>query len=190
MPYRDRKYATHYNCIEWWAQHFDATVPERFRLESPILDVGCGTGEKAVLWVRKRATVVGLDIADYCIDWCGRHRAEEPEDIRERLHFLQADIRGAWPLASQSFPSVFCSDVLEHLPEAHDLHFFQEIARVLMPGGKALVIVPCGDAYESPDHIQRFQVEDVRDLAEGAGGFVNIQVILQHSRIHTLMTKA
>jgi len=180
--YRDRVYDKHHQTLEWWAQHFDGDVPERFGLESPILDVGCGTGEKAALWATRGYSVTGFDIADYCIGVARRHWGKAEEDVRNRLHFVQGDIREAWPFADRHFQSVFCSDVLEHLPEVHNRHFFQEIVRVLRPGGRTLVIVPLGMAYDNSDHIQRFEPPDFKPY--GREAFADYQITVEHERLH------
>jgi len=132
--------------------------------------------------------VVGVDIADSCVGWCAKHKAEEPPSIQEYLHFVQADIRKRWPFPSHSFGGVFCSDVLEHLPQEVNWHFFEELKRVLRQGHWGVVIVPLGDAYASPDHIQRFDAHALRQYGDRL--FAQHRVIVQHERVHLHLMEA
>lgn len=104
-------------------------------------------------------------------------------DIESPLAGLRGDAT-ALPLASGVFDAVYCSHVLEHIPE--DRQVLAEFFRVLKPGGWALLDVPItGDlTFEDPqvsdpvdrkrlfgqhDHVRAYG----RDFAErvGAEGF-------------------
>ena len=98
------------------------------------------------------------------------HFAPEPcfdRRYRERLHatagtYVRADYlphKGevkvdlqAMPFPDGAFDTVICNNVLEHVPDDHKA--MTEIARVLRPGGRALLTVPMYDAwaktYEDP----------------------------------------
>lgn len=54
-------------------------------------------------------------------------------------NFRACDLTAA-PFADASFDVVLCSHVLEHVPD--DAKAFSEIARILRPGGRALLLVP------------------------------------------------
>jgi SAM-dependent methyltransferase len=60
-----------------------------------------------------------------------------------------------WPWADGSVSEAFSSHFLEHLTNPERVHFWNELHRVLVPGGKALIIAPhysnaC--AYGDPTH--------------------------------------
>ena len=137
----------HHLTVEHWEHHMDADAHKRFGLGSPLLDIGCGTGEKCVIFARDGIDSWGFDIADFCVRVCAKHWHDEPQEVRERLHFVQADIRDKWPFSDDYFQSAFSSDVLEHLFSDSDPHFFSEVKRVLRPEGNVLIIVPKGGAY-------------------------------------------
>ncbi len=96
-----------------------------------LLEVGCGPGD-LLLALPPGARRVGLDLSSSLL-----RRA------RQRLgafaSFLQGDAERL-PLANASFDRVLCSEVLEHV--RHPERVLQEIARVLRPGGLAVVSVP------------------------------------------------
>jgi SAM-dependent methyltransferase len=95
---------------------------------SLLLDAGCGRG-RTFLYRRclPAVRVVGLDISPYARD--------NPN--------LDSQVRGnleALPFADASFDAVLSTHVAEHLarPEAA----FSEMARVLRPGGRLLLLTP------------------------------------------------
>jgi len=167
--------------IEWWAKHFDADVHERFNFQSPVLDVGCGTGEKDVLFARAGLEVFGFDAGEFCIEIANKHRKKELPEVGERLQFCLADAREKWPYSDGVFSTVFSSDVLEHLPTECNAHFFNEVRRMLKPGGIFLIILPEGTAFDDPTHLQRFNVGSARQLIKD---FANVQTIVMSQRIH------
>lgn len=65
------------------------------------------------------------------------------------------DLRQPWPWDGDSVEEVHSSHFLEHLTARERVHFVNELYRVLIPGGKATVIVPhwasCR-AYGDPTH--------------------------------------
>src|SRR3989344_4012534 len=73
-----------------------------------------------------------------------------------------------FPFPSQSFDSVFASEVLEHVfaPEK----FFKEIHRVLRPGGMLLLSAPfVWDEHEQPHDYARYSSFGIRYLLEKNG---------------------
>lgn len=68
-----------------------------------------------------------------CIDWENSMHANPHLDV-------VADLNGAFPLPGNTFDSILCSDVLEHI--ANPFAFMAETARVLKPGGDLMLMVP------------------------------------------------
>jgi 2-polyprenyl-3-methyl-5-hydroxy-6-metoxy-1,4-benzoquinol methylase len=98
-----------------------------------LLDVGCGSGYMAKL-LKERApglVVHGVDISGVALQ-------------RARAHVdqvWQVDLdRSVLPVTSAQYDTVTCIEVLEHLYDPD--HALQEIARVLVPGGYAVITVP------------------------------------------------
>jgi SAM-dependent methyltransferase len=135
----------------WWYRERRAVVARelrRFATPGRALDIGAaGGGNTRVMRDRGwRATAV-----DYS--------AEAVEVARGRgLDAMRADARDL-PVASGSMDLVVAFDVLEHIDEDHLVA--QEIARVLRPGGTALIAVPCDMALwsahdEAVGHVRRY----------------------------------
>lgn len=98
-----------------------------------LLDVGCGSGYLAkLLKMRVPELVVhGIDISSVALQ-----RARRYVDQVWQVDLDKADL----PAPAEHYDTVACVEVLEHLYDPD--HALQEIARVLVPGGYAVVTVP------------------------------------------------
>ena len=105
-------------------------------------------------------------------------------DLDPRVGELTLDIT-AIDLPDASFDSVLCSHVLEHVPD--DGAAMRELRRILVPGGRAIVMVPVDrhrevtledpavtspearrEAYWQEDHVRLYAL-DVMDRLTAAG---------------------
>lgn len=126
-----RRYAALKPGWEHATARFQGWIAARLTPESRVLDLGCGRGG-----VVERLGMTG--------HWCGcdpdlcsleEHRVvglPRSQVLSERL-----------PFADAAFDVVIASWVLEHLP--HPLVTWREIARVLRPGGRFLLLTPNRD---------------------------------------------
>lgn len=103
-------------------------------LEAPILDVGCGVGQLAKLLSQSGfKTIDGTD-------WL------QPNALGENLNyfreFKQQNLNedGLKSYASESYDTIVCSDVIEHLE--NPAFIFRELGRVLKPNGTLFVTLP------------------------------------------------
>ncbi|RPH96034.1 methyltransferase domain-containing protein, partial [candidate division KSB1 bacterium] len=126
-----------------------------------VLDLGCGTGEIAVLLSRKGCEVTGYDIAPVAIAAAQKHQSHEPDDVRRRLSF-QLGVGGPLPFGNHTFDTVLLNGVLSF--EAHPTPLLKEAARVLKAGGKLVVFVPEGLADYESTHIRLFSSADLEKL--------------------------
>jgi ubiquinone/menaquinone biosynthesis C-methylase UbiE len=111
------------------AQAFDPFEAALAALSPPrrALDVGTGTGRAAVLIARQfpEAEVVGVDFARAMVD---EARRKLPPELADRVSFAQADA-ARLPYDDGSFDLVALANMIP---------FFDELARVVAPGGAAL----------------------------------------------------
>jgi ubiquinone/menaquinone biosynthesis C-methylase UbiE len=97
-----------------------------------VLDVGCGAGRFVAALRDAGAEPVGVELAEAALE---RARRNVPgADLR----LVAAD--GSLPLGHAEVDLVWCSEVLEHVPDTGA--FLTEVRRVLRPGGRLLATVP------------------------------------------------
>ncbi|WP_426492066.1 class I SAM-dependent methyltransferase [Hymenobacter sp. 102] len=101
---------------------------EQARLVSQrVLDVPAGNGDTARLLLELGAQVTAADLY--------------PEFFRvPAIECVKANLNRALPFADASFDMVICQEGIEHMP--NQLHLFQELNRVLRPGGRAIITTP------------------------------------------------
>jgi len=97
-----------------------------------ILDVGCGDGEFAVELSMRGAIVVGIDASAEMIDAAKRRVVGRTGDIR-----FQVAKAEHIPSAAEQFDVVTAITILCFVDDA--ARIFQEIARVLRPGGRLII---------------------------------------------------
>jgi ubiquinone/menaquinone biosynthesis C-methylase UbiE len=92
-----------------------------------VLDLGTGTGEAALRVARRfpGAEVVGVDLAEAMIE---EARRKTPPELRARVRFERADA-SRLPYGDGEFDLVTLANMIP---------FFDELARVVAPGGAAL----------------------------------------------------
>jgi SAM-dependent methyltransferase len=100
-----------------------------------VLDLGCGAGRFVAALGGAGAHAVGVELAEGALE---RARRNVPE---AELHLLGPD--GAIPLEDGSVDLVWCSEVVEHVPDTAGL--LSEARRVLRTGGRLLVTTPSHD---------------------------------------------
>ena len=121
-----------------------AALPEPPRR---ALDLGTGTGVAAFTIARRfpGAEVVGVDFAEAMVD---EARRLTPPELRERVRFAVADA-AELPFDEGAFDLVALANMIP---------FFDELARVVAPGGAVVVAFSGGSGtpiYVAPDHLRR-----------------------------------
>jgi len=137
-----------------------------------LVDIGCGEGitlEKMHRLFPDRR-VSGVDILSENIDICRRHEC----------NVEQGDVYDL-PFTAESVDCVLFMEVIEHLK--HPEIAIQEIHRVLVPGGRLVIVFPNDrffkiariltlrfrEAAYDPGHLRQWTPHDMRNFLNGYG---------------------
>ncbi len=104
---------------------------QQVKPQHACLDVGCGDGRTAGLWLDGHAaSYAGVDISSHAVEMA----------CAAGLEATCIEDAVSLPFADNSFDVVTCLEVMEHHFEPHAVA--KEIARVLVPGGVFIATVP------------------------------------------------
>jgi SAM-dependent methyltransferase len=138
-------------------------LPARAR----VLDAGCGAGVPIAQRLAARANVVGVDFAEVQL---GLARGHVPTG-----HWVCADLV-ALPFAEASFDAVCSYYAVIHIPRDQHAGVLDGFARVLRPGGLALLCLGSADLptwteqyHDAPMYWSHFDAETSLSLVEAAG---------------------
>jgi SAM-dependent methyltransferase len=134
--------------------------------DSPvIIDIGCSSGLMLGLLQREfpHASILGADYVRGPLEALARERAGVP--------LLQFDLTSC-PLPDKSFDGIVLLNVLEHIE--HDESALAHVARILKPGGVAVIEVPAGPGlYDVYDkllfHHRRYLMQDLLGKIQRSG---------------------
>jgi SAM-dependent methyltransferase len=116
-----------------------------------VLEIGSGFGQLArplAGFLSAAGSYQGLDLADQKVAWCQERYGEHVDFDFQHADIFNARRRPngsiqasqfAFPYAGGTFDLVVCTSVLKHLVTAEAERYLQEMARVLAPGGRALI---------------------------------------------------
>ncbi len=117
----------------------DAYATKLFDKDNALLEFGCGRGDRLIKLIEESSLrkVYGVDIIAERIDDAWKLAAST--GLTERCDFRHYD-GSHIPWESNTFDTVICFGVMEHLPQPHVN--LSEIMRVLKPGGSLLFAFP------------------------------------------------
>jgi ubiquinone/menaquinone biosynthesis C-methylase UbiE len=102
---------------------------------TPILEVGCGTGQLLLPLARAGVEITGLDISEKMLEVTKNKLVDEREDVRKRIDLVQGDMRQFNLTRSFNCCFVAYSSFLELNSEAECLSALKCIHTHLEPGG-------------------------------------------------------
>jgi SAM-dependent methyltransferase len=117
-----------------WHHHKFRRIVEEIGHVSKHLDFGCGPGTLVHL-LPPKISAVGVDIAAPQLSYAEKNYAG-PEKQFIRIDSSQL------PFSDQTFDSISCVEVIEHLELKLTREILKEFIRVLRPGGKLIVTTP------------------------------------------------
>jgi ubiquinone/menaquinone biosynthesis C-methylase UbiE len=159
-----------------WHHHKFRRIIREIGESSRHLDFGCGPGTLLGL-LSPKVSAVGVDIAEAQIAYAKQHYGGPSKE------FIKLDSEQL-PFPSETFDSISCIEVIEHLDVATTTRVFAECLRVLKPGGNLIVTTPnyaslwpafeqivnrlSGVSYEE-QHISKFKRADLDSLFSRTG---------------------
>lgn len=145
--------------------------------EHHVLDVGCGTGSLAIAASRRLGpgSVFGTDVSEPML---ARARGKARRRGRN-VAFRKADACDL-PFETDSFDRVLMTTVLHMVPPSRRADCIGEMARVLRPGGRALIVDYGGPLDERRSMAARHGRHGAFDLYElreamTASGFASVK---------------
>jgi len=145
-----------------------------------VLEIGAGMGNLTRQLIAGRQLYAATDIDDH-------HMSRLRVRLHHRLNLQVWKCDAADPADFERFAgqmdTVICLNVLEHIPDHHQA--LRNIHSVLMPGGRAILLVPqdqkiYGVMDEALGHVLRYSKEQLRSRAEDAG--FTVEHILDFNR--------
>ena len=135
-------------------------------VRSPVLDVGCGTGELSLFLARHGWDVLGVDLSPLAI----RQATEKARWRRITAQFLVWDALDLSRLrtAGLSFRTVVDSAMFHVLGDRERDRFVAALGDVVRPGGLYCVL---GDARTTQAGIYGLTPDELRARFENAGGW-------------------
>jgi glycosyltransferase involved in cell wall biosynthesis len=148
-----------------------------------VLEIGSGVGNLTQQLLPRKKYVVS-DINPLYLQTLATLQTDRPY---LKARFCDVTDQGTFPTAHGPFDTVICLNVIEHVKD--DVGAMKNLASVLAPGGKAIVLVPQGQwAFGTLDevlgHERRYDVAQLKALIEGAG--LEVKELIKFNRIGTI----
>lgn len=153
------------HCLDVWTRVAMLERLGALPYDATAIDIGCASGY-LLQDLHRRAphvTLIGLDLLESGLL---KARATIPQ-----ARLIQADACSL-PLPAASVDAVLSANLLEHVPD--DVRALAEIRRVLVPGARAVIVVPLGPGnYDYYDrfvgHERRYARGELARKARGTG---------------------
>lgn len=130
-----------------------------------IIEVGCGSG-LLLQYLPKDLELTGTDFS--------QGNLNKAKEKSPHVNFFKADLndKNGWIKHSNSFDSVLCSEVVEHIKD--DKTAMEILFSLLKPNGVLVLTVPAfnllfSEFDKKEGHFRRYSKKQISELVEGAG---------------------
>lgn len=136
------------NLAKWWnkdhlripgnrsVSSFAKDKEKLFPRNATVCDLGGGTGTDAIFFLRKRHTVILVDISDYALE-ISKKKASK---LGFTMSTKQADLgKGVIPLPNNSVNVVYSRMALQYFTTRQMVSIFKEVLRILKKKGEAFI---------------------------------------------------
>ncbi len=168
--------STYMGKMQQWTEEFANSFPK----DASILDIGCGAGRDAALFINKGLALTGIDFSEKLL-----------EIIKTKLptgKFLLMDYEDL-SFPDNRFDGVWANASLYHIPKENLLKIFKKIYKVLKNEGLFLATFRVGEGEKMTEEkrgnaiLHRFaayyQPKEIQHLLEKAG-FVSVEYDVDH----------
>lgn len=144
-------------------------------LSGKVLEIGCGAGRGLEAILANCQDYTAIDKNEKLIAHLSRKYPQH--------HFQTQHIPPFSGIANNTFDTVITFQVIEHIEQ--DELFCQEIARVLKPGGKAIITTPNRDLSltRNPWHVREYNAPQLRQLLEAHFNYVDLRGVSGNEKI-------
>jgi len=135
-----------------------------------VVDLACGHGRHTEQLRRLAGQVTAMDVLEENVAHCRGRFAADP-----RVTVLRNNGVDFQPLADASVTAIVCYDAMVHFPSDVVASYLRDAARVLVPGGRALLQVSNLDTPQTADygrnpHARNHMTEElIKQFAAAAG---------------------
>jgi SAM-dependent methyltransferase len=165
------------------AHRFNSWMADTIRphVKEQVLEIGAGMGNLTRALADGRQRYIASDIDDEHLSRLQTRLSHRPKVETRACDLSKSADFG--PLAN-AVDTVICLNVLEHIED--DLAGLRNIFGALSPGGRAIVLVPCGqEIYGQLDvilgHHRRYSASQLRSRCEQAG--FEVERIVEFNRV-------
>lgn len=136
-----------------------------------VIELGCGNGYGMQL------------LAPYCQWYTGVDKYAAAKELSANSGFFKAALPDLSNIGSNSFDTVICFQVLEHIKE--DSRLLAEIHRILKPGGKLLLTTPnkLMSLTRNPFHVREYTPAGMEQITASAFSRYTIRGIKGNSNV-------
>jgi SAM-dependent methyltransferase len=148
-----------------------------------VLEIGAGIGNITRELMNGKRYYTS-DINPYYIEMLNKYKESQP---RLNVTLLDLNQIEAFKDAAMRFDTIICLNVIEHMED--DQRAMRNIANLLAPKGKAIILVPRGKwLYGSQDevlgHKRRYSAKTLQELGSSAG--LSILKTIEFNRVSAL----